>query len=150
MPAPAPEPEPVFSVIAEGAGEHSPPEKRRFYRIARRSAAEALAALDVLRVIGVVDAVQIETARAQGNCHVGEACQGEAGHGLGLGLGHAEATMVIAHNLTTQNPEDPFVCRSNCDLSLRRPGGLNATRLGDRRSGFWSTARSIRRRIRAN
>ena len=52
--------------IAEGAGEHSPPEKRRFYRIARRSAAEALAALDVLRVTGVVDAVQIETARAQG------------------------------------------------------------------------------------
>ena len=51
--------------IAEGAGEHSPPEKRRFYRIAKRSAAESLAALDVLRVSGVVDSGQITAARAQ-------------------------------------------------------------------------------------
>lgn len=35
--------------IAEGAGEFSPREKSRFYRIARRSAAECLAILDVLR-----------------------------------------------------------------------------------------------------
>jgi len=34
--------------IAEGAGEFSPGEKLRFYRIARRSACECIAALDVI------------------------------------------------------------------------------------------------------
>jgi four helix bundle protein len=34
--------------VAEGAGEYSAPEKRRFYRIARRSAFECVALLDVL------------------------------------------------------------------------------------------------------
>jgi four helix bundle protein len=38
--------------IAEGAGEFSPKEKSRFYRIARRSAAECGAILDVMRAIG--------------------------------------------------------------------------------------------------
>jgi four helix bundle protein len=33
--------------IAEGAGEYSPKDKARFYRIARRSATESAAALDV-------------------------------------------------------------------------------------------------------
>ena len=33
--------------IAEGAGEHSGAEKRRFYRIAKRSTSETLAILDV-------------------------------------------------------------------------------------------------------
>ena len=35
--------------IAEGAGEFSPREKSRFYRMARRSAAECLAILDLVR-----------------------------------------------------------------------------------------------------
>jgi four helix bundle protein len=35
--------------IAEGAGEYSRPEKARFYRIARRSATECAAILDVAR-----------------------------------------------------------------------------------------------------
>ncbi len=34
--------------IAEGAGEFSPRDKRRFYRMARRSATECAAALDIL------------------------------------------------------------------------------------------------------
>jgi four helix bundle protein len=34
--------------IAEGAGEFSPPEKQRFYRMARRSAIETAAILDIL------------------------------------------------------------------------------------------------------
>ena len=37
--------------IAEGAGEHSPADKARFYRIARRSAAECDAALDLLSLL---------------------------------------------------------------------------------------------------
>ena len=42
--------------IAEGAGEFSPADKARFYRIARRSAAECSAILDVLgRTVGPVD-----------------------------------------------------------------------------------------------
>lgn len=36
--------------VAEGAAEFSPAEKARFYRIARRSAAESIAALDILEV----------------------------------------------------------------------------------------------------
>ena len=35
--------------IAEGAGEFSPPDKARFYRVARRSATECAAILDVCR-----------------------------------------------------------------------------------------------------
>lgn len=35
--------------IAEGAGEFSPKEKARFYRIARRSASECLAIIDLLK-----------------------------------------------------------------------------------------------------
>ena len=34
--------------IAEGAGEFSPRDKRRFYRMARRSATECAAVLDIL------------------------------------------------------------------------------------------------------
>ena len=37
--------------IAEGAGEHSPADKARFYRIARRSAYECEAALDLLSML---------------------------------------------------------------------------------------------------
>jgi len=41
--------------IAEGAGEFAKAEKRRFYRIARRSATECAAVLDVLRCCHLVD-----------------------------------------------------------------------------------------------
>ena len=41
--------------IAEGAGEFSPAEKARFYRIARRSATESAAILDVLRRLTLLD-----------------------------------------------------------------------------------------------
>ena len=41
--------------VAEGAGEFSPAEKARFYRIARRSATECAAILDVCRKLGLAD-----------------------------------------------------------------------------------------------
>ena len=40
--------------IAEGAGEFSPKEKARFYRMARRSATESAAVLDVCRCLKLV------------------------------------------------------------------------------------------------
>ncbi|MEM7206154.1 MAG: four helix bundle protein [Planctomycetota bacterium] len=40
---------------AEGAGEFSPGEKARFYRMGRRSATEAAAILDVCRALGIGD-----------------------------------------------------------------------------------------------
>jgi four helix bundle protein len=49
--------------IAEGSGEFSPAEKARFYRIARRSAAESASILDALRVLGLakpVDLVEVK------------------------------------------------------------------------------------------
>ncbi|HEX7089350.1 MAG TPA: four helix bundle protein [Longimicrobiales bacterium] len=49
--------------IAEGADEHRPLEKARFYRIARRSAAEASAALDVLACLGLTDRGAIQNAK---------------------------------------------------------------------------------------
>src|SRR5687767_3446368 len=42
--------------IAEGAGEFAPAEKARFYRIARRSATESAAVLDVCRKLNLDDA----------------------------------------------------------------------------------------------
>jgi len=39
--------------IAEGAGEFAPADKARFYRIARRSATESAAVLDVARSLGL-------------------------------------------------------------------------------------------------
>lgn len=39
----------VSNNIAEGAGEFAPKEKKRFYRMARRSATECAAVLDVIR-----------------------------------------------------------------------------------------------------
>jgi len=41
--------------VAEGAGEFSPAEKVRFYRIARRSATECAAILDVCRKLGLAN-----------------------------------------------------------------------------------------------
>jgi len=40
---------------AEGAGVFSPAEKARFYRVARRSATECAAALDICRAVGVAE-----------------------------------------------------------------------------------------------
>ncbi len=40
---------------AEGAGEYSAAEKARFYRLARRSATECAAALDICRALRLVD-----------------------------------------------------------------------------------------------
>ena len=47
--------------IAEGAGEFAP---ARFYRIARRSATETAAVLDVLAVLGLADAQRLVAVRA--------------------------------------------------------------------------------------
>ena len=49
--------------IAEGAGEFSKDEKQRFYRIARRSATETAAVLDILDRRKAVAATAIEPAR---------------------------------------------------------------------------------------
>ena len=49
--------------IAEGAGEFSKPEKARFYRMAKRSATECAAALDVARVRKLTDEKLLEIGR---------------------------------------------------------------------------------------
>ena len=49
--------------IAEGAGEFSPKEKVRFYRIARRSATECAAVLDVLGQLRLADEESLVTGR---------------------------------------------------------------------------------------
>jgi four helix bundle protein len=49
--------------VAEASGEFSPKEKRRLIRIARRSATECVAALDVLRVLDAVSDEDLEVAR---------------------------------------------------------------------------------------
>ena len=45
---------------AEGAGEFAPAEKTRFYRMARRSATECAAILDVMRELAIGDPTAIE------------------------------------------------------------------------------------------
>lgn len=50
--------------IAEGSAEIKAAEKRRIYRIARRSACECAAILDVLEVIGYRTLDQVEAGRA--------------------------------------------------------------------------------------
>ncbi len=45
---------------AEGAGEFSRAEKARFYRLARRSATECAAALDICRVLGLSEPDALE------------------------------------------------------------------------------------------
>ncbi len=50
--------------VAEGAGEFSQADKRRFYRMARRSAAECAAALDLLEFCGGVPENALESGRA--------------------------------------------------------------------------------------
>ncbi len=49
--------------IAEGSGEFSPPDKQRFYRMARRSAVECAAALDLLEVRAARSAEELEPGR---------------------------------------------------------------------------------------
>lgn len=49
--------------IAEGAGEFSSAEKARFYRMAKRSATECAAALDVCRIWKVAEEKMLETGR---------------------------------------------------------------------------------------
>ena len=49
--------------IAEGAGEFMPAEKARFYRMARRSATESAAVLDVCRRLGLVEDERYLTGR---------------------------------------------------------------------------------------
>ena len=50
--------------VAEGAGEIRRPEKARFYRVARRSSWEAVAALDMLRVTGMLNDAELASAEA--------------------------------------------------------------------------------------
>jgi four helix bundle protein len=49
--------------IAEGAGEYSKAEKARFYRIARRSATECAAVLDVSMRLEIATAASCQPAR---------------------------------------------------------------------------------------
>jgi four helix bundle protein len=49
--------------IAEGAGEFSPADKARFYRMARRSAAECAALLDVARRTGLIRSTLLASGR---------------------------------------------------------------------------------------
>jgi len=51
--------------IAEGAGEFARREKARFYRIARRSATESAAVLDIVHALKLADERQINAGRAQ-------------------------------------------------------------------------------------
>ena len=51
--------------IAEGAGEYSGKEKARFYRMARRSATECAAILDVLRELEASEASLLVAGREQ-------------------------------------------------------------------------------------
>ncbi|MCU0693608.1 MAG: four helix bundle protein [Polyangiaceae bacterium] len=50
--------------IAEGAGEFSPGDKARFYRIARRSATECAAILDASRAVNLADSQLLSKGRA--------------------------------------------------------------------------------------
>ena len=55
----------IVANIAEGAGEFSPKEKARFYRMARRSAIEVAAWLDIIARRGHAPEPMLEHARAQ-------------------------------------------------------------------------------------
>jgi four helix bundle protein len=49
--------------IAEGAGEHSGPDKARFYQMARRSATECAAILDVCRQLELISRERYDAGR---------------------------------------------------------------------------------------
>jgi four helix bundle protein len=55
----------IVNNIAEGAGEFSPPEKIRFYRIARRSAVECAATLDSALEIALIQPEERAKAREE-------------------------------------------------------------------------------------
>jgi four helix bundle protein len=50
--------------LAEGAGEFAGDEKSRFYRMAKRSATECAAVLDVCRRLGLADETALNSGRA--------------------------------------------------------------------------------------
>jgi four helix bundle protein len=50
--------------IAEGAGEYSRADKARFYRMAKRSATECAAILDIARTLAIISRERFETGRA--------------------------------------------------------------------------------------
>ena len=78
--------------IAEGCGEYSPKEKARFFRIARRSSWEAVAALDLL-VAGVP---------RTGEAHAG-------GSGLCRSRGHADLAREEVRSGRFRKAADPEV-----------------------------------------
>jgi len=51
--------------VAEGAGEFAKREKARFYRIARRSATECAAILDIVWELGLADRQHVDQAKNQ-------------------------------------------------------------------------------------
>ncbi len=53
--------------LAEGAGEFSAAEKRRFYRMSLRSGNECAAVLDVARILNLVDPSSLDTVLAELN-----------------------------------------------------------------------------------
>lgn len=55
----------VVANIAEGAGEFSPKEKARFYRMARRSAIEVVSWLEITHRRGEADTLDVERALGQ-------------------------------------------------------------------------------------
>ena len=80
--------------IAEGAGEFAPREKGRFYRMARRSATESAAVLDVCRRLGLTEQERYAAGRELLLRLVAMLTQmarrmGESGTGTGTGSGTA-------------------------------------------------------------
>jgi len=51
--------------IAEGAGEHAPAEKSRFYRIAKRSATECAGAMEICLHLRLIEEAQYKSTREQ-------------------------------------------------------------------------------------
>ena len=91
----------VVANIAEGAGEFSRPEKARFYRIARRSAIEVVAWLDIARRRKEVDGAILEATMVEYEAvgamrvrlikairPVGQGHPPSAGHGHPPSVGH--------------------------------------------------------------
>ena len=49
--------------VAEGAGEYSPNDKARFYRMAKRSATECAAILDIFNRLGIAEPSKLDAGR---------------------------------------------------------------------------------------
>ena len=81
--------------IAEGAGEFSPPEQQRFYRIARRSAIETAAVLDILERRRSLSTQALKPARdlvvRVVSMLVRLASKQKSGTGVGTGMGTGAA-----------------------------------------------------------